>query len=42
MSDLEALEEFEMIQDIAAYREAKSKDDGERISHAEMRRQSDS
>jgi prevent-host-death family protein len=37
LSDLEALEEFEMAQDVAAYREAKAADDGTRISIAELR-----
>lgn len=39
VSDLEALEEFEMQQDIQAYREAKAEDDGERLSLAEVRGQ---
>lgn len=33
------LEEFEMQQDIQAYREAKAEDDGERLSLAEVRGQ---
>lgn len=39
VSDLKALEEFEMQQDIQAYREAKAEDDGERLSLAEVRGQ---
>lgn len=38
VADLEALEEYEMAQDVAAYREAAASDDGERISLAEVRR----
>lgn len=38
VEDLEALEAFEMAQDVAAYREAKASDDGERVSAAEARR----
>ncbi|SJM47746.1 hypothetical protein CZ771_02095 [Actinomycetales bacterium JB111] len=37
VDDLEALEAFEMAQDVAAYREAKAEDDGERVSLAELR-----
>lgn len=37
VADLEALEAFEMAQDIAAYREEKAEDDGERVSLAELR-----
>lgn len=37
VADLEALEEFEMAQDVAAYREAKAEDDGGRVSLAELR-----
>lgn len=37
-ADLEALEEFEMAQDVAAYREAKAADDGERVTFDELRR----
>lgn len=37
MADLEALEEFEMTQDVTAYREAVASDDGQRISLAEVR-----
>jgi prevent-host-death family protein len=37
VADLEALEAFEMAQDVAAYRQAKSEDDGGRISLAELR-----
>ncbi|WP_067249063.1 type II toxin-antitoxin system Phd/YefM family antitoxin [Microbacterium resistens] len=37
IDDLEALEAFEMAQDIAAYREAKAEDDGGRVSLAELR-----
>lgn len=35
--DLEALEEFEMAQDVAAYRQAKADDDGARVSLDELR-----
>ena len=38
VADLEALEEFEMAQDVAAYREAKAADDGGRVSLGELRR----
>lgn len=38
VADLEALEEFEMAQDVAAYREAIASDDGQRVSLAELRR----
>lgn len=37
LADLEALEDFEMAQDLAAYREAKAGDDGQRVSLAELR-----
>lgn len=37
VSDLEALEEFEMAQDVAAYREAKAEDDGTRVTLDELR-----
>ncbi len=37
VADLEALEEFEMAQDVAAYRQAKAGDDGTRISLDELR-----
>ena len=37
-ADLEALEEFEMAQDVATYREAKAADDGERVAIDELRR----
>lgn len=37
VADLEALEEFEMTQDVAAYREAIASDDGQRVSLAEVR-----
>lgn len=37
VADLEALEAFEMAQDVAAYREAKSTDDGGRMSLDELR-----
>ncbi|RZU63098.1 type II toxin-antitoxin system Phd/YefM family antitoxin [Zhihengliuella halotolerans] len=36
VEDLEALEEFEMTRDVAAYDEAKAEDDGTRISHADL------
>ena len=38
VGDLEALEEFEMAQDLAAYREAKAADDGGRVTLDELRR----
>lgn len=38
VADLEALEELEMAQDVAAYREAKADDDGQRVSLDELRR----
>lgn len=37
VADLEALEEFEMMQDLAAYRQAKADDDGTRVSLDELR-----
>ncbi|MBX3194820.1 MAG: type II toxin-antitoxin system Phd/YefM family antitoxin [Microbacteriaceae bacterium] len=37
VADLEALEEFEMAQDVAAYRAAKEEDDGTRVSLDELR-----
>ena len=37
VADLEALEEFEMAQDVTAYREAKGADDGGRVSLGELR-----
>ncbi|MGO2684462.1 type II toxin-antitoxin system Phd/YefM family antitoxin [Microbacterium sp.] len=37
VADLEALEEFEMVQDVAAYREAKASDDGSRVTLDELR-----
>lgn len=37
VADLEALEDFEMTQDVAAYREAIASDDGQRVSLAEVR-----
>ncbi|SHJ81337.1 prevent-host-death family protein [Tessaracoccus bendigoensis DSM 12906] len=37
VADLEALEEFEMAQDVAAYREAVAGDDGQRVSLDELR-----
>lgn len=37
-ADLEALEELEMAQDVAAYREAVAADDGERVSLEDLRR----
>lgn len=39
VKDLEALEAFEMAQDLAAYDAAKAADDGERISIADLRRE---
>lgn len=41
VSDLEALEAFEMRQDLAAYAEAKRDDDGGRVSLDELRRDLD-
>ncbi len=38
VADLEALEAFEMAEDVAAYREAKAADDGGRVSLDELRR----
>ena len=38
VADLEALESFEMAEDVAAYREAKAVDDGSRVSLDELRR----
>ncbi len=38
VADLEALEEFEMTQDVAAYRDAIATDDGGRVSLDELRR----
>ena len=40
VADFEALEAFEMAQDVAAYRTAKAEDDGERVSVAELRAES--
>lgn len=37
VADFEALEAFEMEQDLAAYREAKAADDGTRISLEDLR-----
>lgn len=37
VADVEALEEFEMAQDAAAYREAKMADDGTRVALEELR-----
>lgn len=37
VADLETLEEFEMAQDVAAYREAMQSDDGARVSLDELR-----
>jgi len=34
----EALEGFEMVEDVAAYREAKSADDGQRVTLEQVRR----
>ncbi|MEO6982603.1 MAG: type II toxin-antitoxin system Phd/YefM family antitoxin [Edaphobacter sp.] len=39
VEDLEALEAFEMSQDVAAYRDAKEADDGDRVSIAQLRAQ---
>jgi len=38
-ADLETLEAFEMSQDVAAYRAAKSVDDGQRVSLDELQRE---
>lgn len=40
VADLEALEDFEMAQDVTAYRAAKADDDGERVTLDELRRDS--
>jgi len=37
VADLEALEAFEMAQDVAAYRRAKADDDGTRVTLDELR-----
>ena len=37
VSDLRALEEYEMSQDVAAYRDAKAEDDGRRVTLDELR-----
>lgn len=37
VADVEALEAFEMAEDVAAYRRAKSGDDGARVSLDELR-----
>ncbi|WP_434969886.1 type II toxin-antitoxin system Phd/YefM family antitoxin [Microbacterium sp. bgisy207] len=37
VADLEALEAFEMAQDVAAYRQAKAEDDGTRVTLDELR-----
>ena len=37
VADVEALEGFEMEQDVAAYREAKASDDGTRVALEELR-----
>lgn len=37
VADLEALEEFEMAQDVAAYRQAKASDDGSRVTLNDLR-----
>lgn len=42
VADLEALEAFEMAQDVAAYRDAKATDDGARISLDDLRASLDS
>lgn len=36
VEDFEALEEYELVQDLAAYREAMAEDDGTRISLDEL------
>jgi prevent-host-death family protein len=42
VADLEALEAFEMAQDVEAYRNAKAEDDGGRVSLDELRGSLDS
>jgi len=37
VADVEALEEFEMAQDVAAYRQAKADDGGSRVTLDELR-----
>lgn len=37
LADLETLEDVEMAQDLAAYREARAADDGQRVTLAELR-----
>lgn len=37
VEDMESLEEYEMSKDLAAYRAAKSADDGERVSLEQLR-----
>lgn len=37
VADLEALEAFELAQDVAAYRDAKAHDDGTRVTLSELR-----
>jgi prevent-host-death family protein len=39
VADLEALEEYEAAQDVAAYREAKAADDGQRVTLDDLRRE---
>ncbi|MHB1166274.1 MAG: type II toxin-antitoxin system Phd/YefM family antitoxin [Candidatus Nanopelagicales bacterium] len=39
VDDLEALEAFEMAEDVAAYREAKAEDDGTRVPLEQLRRE---
>ncbi len=39
VSDLRALEEYEMSQDLAAYRDGKAEDDGRRVTLDELRRE---
>ena len=39
VEDFELLEQLEMAQDVAAYRDAKSADDGTRIGLADLRRE---
>ncbi|RLP75495.1 type II toxin-antitoxin system prevent-host-death family antitoxin [Mycetocola tolaasinivorans] len=38
VADMEALEAFEAAQDVAAYRDAKAADDGQRVSLKDLRR----
>ncbi|EEZ90435.1 prevent-host-death family protein [Mobiluncus mulieris 28-1] len=37
IADLQALEDFEMAEDVAAYRQAKREDDGQRVTLEELK-----